>query len=238
MSSGRRPHAALIAGRKRFGSKWVPRRAQPKQIKNIKKSIKKIQNQVDLKFSDTSGGLNPATAGNFRLLNSTVQGTTDITRIGDEVSATSIQVKGWVKADPTITSINTDVSRAVRIIVFWDAQANGAAPTLAQLLDLSVATDGTQAPYNHTFQKRFKILKDKFFAVNPFYVTTGPNVADTMTFFRFKRKLGRRVKYNGNAGTIADIVSNSLYVVTITDSVANANIAQVNLSTRFIFKDA
>jgi len=81
-------------------------------------------------------------------------------------------------------------------------------------------------------------LKDKFFAVNPFYVTTGPNVADTMTFFRFKRKLGRRVKYNGNAGTIADIVSNSLYIVTITDSVANNNVVQCNLSTRFIFKDA
>jgi len=44
------------------------------------------------------------------------------------------------------------VSRACRIIVFWDAQANGAAPTLAQLLDLSVATDGTQAPYNHTIK--------------------------------------------------------------------------------------
>ena len=220
----------------------VSRRRPPvrKEIKNVKKSIRKIQSNDELKHNDTSGGLNPATAGNFRLLNGVAQSagaSTDTTRIGDDVNATSIQLKGYVQADGTITSSSTDVARSVRVILFWDQQANGGTPTLAQLLDLSVVTDGTQAPYNDNNQKRFKILKDKIFAVNPFYFVGATNVADTRTFLRFKWKLSRKVKYIGTTGLIASIGTNALWLVTITDSTANANQPVADIGTRFIFKD-
>jgi len=56
------------------------------------------------------------------LLNGISQGDTTITRTGGQIRITSVHIKGTVTADP----LNL-LSDQYRMMVVWDAQANGAA---------------------------------------------------------------------------------------------------------------
>jgi len=54
----------------------------------------------------------------------------------------------------------TTSANSTRIIVFWDQQANAAAPTVTDLLD-TTAGSAIIAPYNDDYQKRFKVIYDR-----------------------------------------------------------------------------
>lgn len=207
-------------------------------VKSLDKRIKKINKQAELKHIDTfnNGTVIPA-AGLIFPLNLSVQGNTDITRDGDDTMGTSIQ---W-----RIRYIGDDdrlAETVIRFILAWDRQPNGVLSTFAQLLDNSVITSLVHAPYNHNFQERFKILHDSTHVLKSnvlldFDVATGTTTTNQppTLFFRGKRQLSRTVKYNGNAGTIADIETNSL----VAFFVSSAPAAEPTLLSgfRFYFKD-
>lgn len=240
-SQSRRTFRKKYGGSKR--NAWTSRKKdfqQDKQIVNIKKSIRKINSDVELKHADSAINNVTALAGTFYLLNGVAQDTTastDIVRQGDEIVSTSVQVRGYVEADATITTTNTGQSRIVRMILFWDGQPNGSAPTLANLLDLSVITDATMAPYNLDYYKRFKVLKDRTYALNANFFVSATNQQAIRIPFRFRKKLSRKVKYSTAGGTITAIQTNSLYLVTIVDDVGNSNVPLTSGGVRYIFKD-
>lgn len=188
-----------------------------KRVKNVEKSVAKIAHAFELKHEDTLFNAAFDTSGTLTLLNALTQGDSDLTRDGNEVKCTSIQFRARWTAD--IDSLDAS---EIRHIIFWDSQPNGAAPTVAGLLDISVITAATIAPYNRATQMRFKILHDEVVIMNPQVVALTVSGATTQVermreYTRGKFKLSRITKYNGNAGTIADIQSNSLYSLVISN---------------------
>jgi len=178
------------------------------------------------------------------LLNGISQGDTTITRTGGQVRLTSVHIKGTVTADP----LNL-LSDQYRMMVVWDAQANGAAPTLSgtvtSILDVTTITDLLIAPYNYSAMDRFKILMDKRVIINRRVVAdTDPATGATQEYqpivkpFNKRFKLGRTVRYavNSSTGTITDISTNSLYFIVV-GNVAPASVnPTIQFSSRIYFK--
>lgn len=209
----------------------------PKKLKNIDKKIKKMQNDEELKYTDvliTAQGI--SSTGSFHLLNGLTQGDDAKNRDGREAVSTSIQGK------MTFVSNTDDIgSTTLRMIVFWDSQANGAAPTAATLLDNSIITSFLIAPYHRDYQKRYKILFDRVFVLNPLQIltTTAGTVTENQNitkYLSFKKQLSRTIKFNSNNnGNIGDIVSNSLYVYFVSNEATNT--PTVTSGFRFYYKD-
>lgn len=213
--------------------------------KSLAKSIKKINNKMELKQNDVFQNSvaidDTAGSGVFTLLNGVATGDTNIARDGDEVHATSIQFRGILVSSSAQVGITF-----VRQIVFWDSQPNGAPPTMGTLLDLSTITNANFAPYNRNYQKRYKILYDKLFTFNPMLeLTTGTvappgtnttsSVVQMQKAFRRKIRLNRTIKYSGDTGAIGDIASNSLYLFQVSNQAANLPVAVAGY--RLYFKD-
>jgi len=153
-----------------FGSKTAMVRRRPKRKaptnKSLNRKIKRIQNDIELKYKDVySAATDISTTTALTLLNGISQGDTTITRTGGQIRITSVHIKGTVTADP----LNL-LSDQYRMMVVWDAQANGAAPTLSgtvtSILDVTTITDLLIAPYNYSAMDRFKILMDKRVIIN------------------------------------------------------------------------
>jgi len=208
---------------------------QDKQLVSLNKKVHKINKIFELKHNDTAASITPATTGTFQLLNGMAVGDTDVLRDGNDANATSIQWRMRVVGDVDAIAAGW----CIRHIIFWDSQANGAAPALADVLDLTTITTGVLAPYNRNNQKRFKIIEDKSFVLNPTLATSGTTPITAVLSLRQmshgKRSLSRQVKYIGTGATIASIGTNSLYSVMISD--ANTDAPVVQMGYRYFAKD-
>lgn len=195
-----------------------------REIRNVRKSIKKIQRNVELKYVDVSTNTALASNATLVLLNGLAQGDTDETRTGNMIQATSINIRGWVQRTGT-----TSTSCPFRLLLFWDQQPNGAAPAVTDVL----TTNHVYGLYNRDNQKRFKILYDKVFCIHPQYTSQ-------LMFHPIviKRKLSRQVKYKDTSvGDITDITTNSLYYMLIADGATLTDYSH-RWTSRFNFKDA
>lgn len=241
---GNRPN---FVGRKRgrpLGSKKIMPKTkkdeqQDKQIKNVQKHVKKIIRMEELKHVDTiissiAAASDPGVAQTI-LLNGLSQGNSNLTRVGDEVMYTSIQVKGFVNSDTDMITLGA----VVRMIVFWDKSPNGVAPTAANLLDNSVITTYVNAPYNSDYYKRFKILYDRRLALNPQVLLTAATTEPLSVPFDFRKGFNRQSNYGlGNAGTIADITRGACYILLLSNyAAASASVPTVQAGVRLIFKE-
>lgn len=210
--------------------KKVPR------VSTINKKIKRIQAKEELKFIDTyQSATSIPLAGVLQLLNGVAEGDDNNNREGREINLTSVQFRGQLLNNPL------DITSAViRMIIFYDLQANGAAPTVATLLDLTTITAAYLAPYHRDYQKRYKIVYDKTMTITPQTVNTTAGGVTTVVnsidrTIRKKRRLGRMVKYSGTGATITSIASNSLYVLFLSDN--NTNQPSINMGYRVYYKD-
>lgn len=205
----------------------VVKRNRAPTNKTLNRKIKRIENRQELKHHDTAIDqemYSDPDANSMILLNGLTQGDTNITREGDRVTYTSIQFRGRVQAPAiNLTSVTW------RVIIFRDMQSNGAAPTAAQLLDSSVITTLVYAPYNTDYTDRFRVLMDKRSTMNSNVVllTAADQTTQVIPHARkinFKWKLGFITNYGlGNAGTIADISKNSVYMLVISDRTGISN---------------
>lgn len=216
--------------------------------KKLNRKIKKISNMIELKYLDVfaqEGDVAPT--GYLQLLNAMTNGTEQNFRLGDQITMTSLQMRGAITAADT-----QDLPTHVRMIIFMDRQANNAAPSVISSAGafngllaadtLQVATDpwtATYSPFSYEQQKRFRVLYDKRYVLNPHVVgpTTGTYVPYQVKF-NVKLKLGKVVKYSDTGNTIADISTNSLYVVWLSDVPNAPEQPTVDYWSRIYFKDA
>lgn len=214
-------------------------------IKNLQKKVRRINNEIEVKWKDTQVDVQAMTPVAVPvLLNPLVQGDTSITRTADTIKATSIQMRGSVLLDADNLSGNI-----CRVIIFWDRQPNGVAPVFSDVLDTTTITSATSntiyAPYNLKNAPRFKILYDKAKAINVMQdLTTAAGtvvsaVPCTSSYWKAKIPLNRECNYGlGNAGTIADISSNALFVLLLSDIPAASQPPNFTGGFRFLFHDA
>lgn len=139
-----------------------------------------------------------ATSGTLTLLNGCVQGAGASNRISRRVTLRSVQLRGRIQMAATTTGASP-----IRLIVFYDRQSNGAAPSATDLLTGNSISDFTNLSNN----RRFLIVADE---IRSCIGTAGPQ----SVYFNFYRKLNLVTEFNtGNAGTVADIATGSLYVL-------------------------
>lgn len=157
----------------------------------------------ELKYVDKS---QPDTAvpeaGTLYLLNGLVPGTGASQRIGKKAVMKSLQFRcatsgGAPGAVP--------FQGFVRYLFVYDRQSNATAPTVANILEASIGS----SMMNMDNRDRFLVLADKQFAIDQ----NGGNQSSQCKMYR---KINLPTIFNaGTAGTIADITSGSVYLLTI-----------------------
>lgn len=209
-----------------------------KQVDNVKRSVKKLNNRQELKYIDSAfiAPFNPTSAGVVSLLNGCVLGDQVDQRTADQGTATSIQFRATLTQGATV--INSDI--VMRHIIFWDSQPNGVTPAIADLLDNDVITLYVHAPYKRQYQKRFKILHDKIHITRPMLADPAAATTEIVTpvvYTKKKISLNRVIKYNddSNTGLVADLASNGLFSLWVSNS-ATASISILG-GYRYYFKD-
>lgn len=166
------------------------------------------------------------TVGRQYLLNGLEPGTGASERIGMKVSIKTIEMR--LVADSFIGCPGS----VCRVLLIVDQQSNGADPTL---LSSYLTTADYTGMRNLANRKRFKCLLDKAFVVNDFDIS-GQNAVYRHYYIKLKKPLV--TEYNiGVAGTIADIVSNSLYLVVLGDRGAGGTNVNLQCQTRLRYTD-
>lgn len=191
--------------KKRFVKKIFPRSrglSLVSQVHSLQRQMNSEKKYIDVSFTTTS-----STTVAFTNINGIQLGTTATTRLGQSLKIVSVYVNGYWD----IPSFLTPFTAYCRLIVFIDKQANGATPSASDILTPATVL-GAMVVGN---SKRFKILMD----VRKHISTVGPATAIVR---RFKR-VSIKTEYNtGNAGTVADIQTNSMFLMHMSD-IAAAN---------------
>lgn len=147
------------------------------------------------------------------------QGTTDATRIGDKITVTSIMVPVNIQ----LTGAEAQ-GCSVRIILVMDRRPGGADPGVTDVL----TDDDILAPINRApaVRGRFQVLFDRTISFSANICTWDD---------RFYKKTNILAKYEGNAGTVADLQAGHL--VMLSGARGNAAAINVDWGFRILFTD-
>jgi len=177
----------------------------------------------EFKSVDTNNVNAANTATAVFLLNGIARGDDINERTGREVVLRSILVKAFC-----YVTAGTGVDQMQRVLVVYDRQTNAAALTAAQVLSVA----NTMAPRNLENRRRFTILMDRTVTLNA--------TAESGSFrlIKFYRHLRHPMEFNsGDAGTVADITTGSIYTIVIGTEVAGDTAGSVLINTRIRYED-
>lgn len=160
---------------------------------------------TEMHFTDVTASVTPTTTPALVLLNGISIGDTASTRTGQSIKMDRSDFRF------TLAVNATSVTNFVRIIVVVDKQTNASAMTSADLLVSATVV----SPYSFGSQNRFIPLYDETFAL---HATAGVGAITKVVGLN----TNQHVTYNtGNAGTVADIVTNSVYLIHFSDQATN-----------------
>lgn len=149
------------------------------------------------------------------LLNGVVAGSQNFNRIGRKTEMKSIQLRGVVSATTEATANDT----GCRMVLVYDKQANGNAPTWANVIQSQNIAGTTSSTFsdmvNLDNRDRFVILRDKFFimAYQSIVATEAGMGSNTVCTIEDYVKINLETIFNaGTAGTVGDITTGSLHV--------------------------
>lgn len=149
-------------------------------------------------------------------LNLVPQGTGDSERIGREMKIKGLFIRGQFELNSS-TSITSSVK--MRMIIYLDKQANGAAALAGDILDTGVIVAGVNAFRNLDNGKRFKILKDKRVQIN-YTAHDGTAYAEHAVNFNFawtpKKPLS--IEFSQTTGAITEIRSNNIGILFVSNT--------------------
>ncbi len=173
---------------------------------------------TEMHFTDVTNTVSSSNTPTLVLLNGLSLGDTSSTRTGQSIKMDRLDLRFQMSVN------TTSVANFIRIIVVVDKQTNASAMTAADLL----ASNSTFAPYSQGCQMRFIPLYDESFALN----SAGPgSIIKCVTL-----RANQHVMFNtANNGTVADIVSNSLYLIHLSDQ--STNTPQLSYYSRLWFVD-
>lgn len=223
--------------------KFVPpmRTYKPSMVPSASRGYK--PNAVEKKVYDIApGAYNANTTGDIRCLALPTLGTDMTNRIGRKIVLKSVYIKGMVQmesaANPTTADLAT--GNLTRIIIFADMQPNGALPAVTDVLNSALP----QSHLNLNNRDRFKIYCDKMYYMDPMvYNTTATQAVacwgNTGRAIKIYKRLNLETIFNAtNGGTIADISSGALLILTIGNVAAGTRTdADFSLGIRVRFAD-
>jgi hypothetical protein len=199
------------------------RRAAKRNNGRYAKIYEKMRVQPELKSLDLVTTLASNTTGAISLLNGCAQGTALHERVGRQIRLRSLTLKGML----SVTAA-TGVDQFLRYLVVRDSQSNAAAPAITDVLD----TVSTVSQANISNVERFAFVLDRCVYLN---AAAEPGAGKSVTY---STSLNCATHFNvGNAGTVADITKNSLYLIVIGSVAPGATAGSVDFNTRIRFSD-
>lgn len=156
------------------------------------------------KYLDTPLSSTMNTTTTMTLLNGMQQGPGASQRVGQTITLRSLEIRGYCAADTQ--AVNGQI---VRYLVFLDRQANGAVPAAATDI---LSTNNVAGMRALTYRKRFKIILDKTYQLGIF--AGDESQAHFHHYLKFRRPIKQEFNV-GNAGTVADIATNSMYLLVL-----------------------
>jgi len=206
--------------KKRVGRNATEGHKALKMVKTLKKQV----SPPEIKLATSTGSfstnnLSSQTGSIVPLLN-IPQGTTNITRIGQEVKLKNMQMR-------LALATNTSTVRClIRFVIVQDKlQIPGSTPLISDVLN----GDGPYVGWNPLNKNRFAILLDKFVNID------NQNVPQAA--FTIKKAMNKTVKFTGTGATAMQ--KNGLYAFAISDKdiVTPASWPLVNFTTQFTYTD-
>jgi len=181
---------------------------------------------VEFKAVDVTTGVTACdTTSAVVLLNGIARGDDINQRNGRQVTMRSIELRGY---NYVTTATGTD--QIHRVCLVLDKQPNGAALTAAQVF----SSVSHLAPRNLENRARFKILMDKRMTLNSDVV----GEPGARRVWKIYRRLNIPVTFNnGNAGTVADIITGSVYLVMIGSNAAGVTAGSFQGISRIRYTD-
>jgi hypothetical protein len=181
-----------------------------------------ILNAPELKALDTAVSLAADTTGAVQLLNGIQPGTALNQRVGRQIQVTHLTYR----LACTVTAA-TGVDQFHRVLIVLDRQPNGVAPAVNEVID-----GGSTSQYNLSNQKRFAILYDKRYYLN------ASGEPGSGAVLNGEKPVNILVQYNsGVAGTVADLATNSIYMIVLGTIAAGATAGSVAGSVRLRYYD-
>lgn len=195
---------------------------------------------AELKFFDTVKVFTAASTGGVVMddsINHIPQGNKENERIGRKCTLKSIAFKGAYKN--AVTTVATETDNRIRIVVFWDRQANGNAATAAEIFGA--------APTINTFQNlanssRFQVMFDSVHnIINPAVVQTAAGNFTTYQneySWRWYKRCTIPIEFDATAtdGSIATIRSNNVGILAF--SAQGVGIPSLSYTCRVRYSDA
>jgi len=184
----------------------------------------------ELKSIDVTAavGAMAASAVTGVLLNGCVPGADITNRVGRKIMMKSLMLR--INFAPIVT-VPSPLGCVARAMVVYDSQTNITATTSTLVLN----TDTFLSPNKLENRERFTVLMDKFVALPASNYAVSVPTAGSPSPRILKKfiRINRDTIFNsGSAGTVADIVSGSLYLVIIAQNVTYS--AQADSRVRFV----
>lgn len=179
------------------------------------------------KFFDSFSVSDCTDAGAILNLNNMAQGDTVFNRDANKVLCTSVQLRG------SFTMESTTVNAIVRYLVIHDKNANGTAPTLAQVFSEEITGANVMSMKSVPNASRFTTLLDKTAPIN---ATTGTATAFQKFTFDHYIKIPaalQTAQYATNATAVP--ISGSLSLIFLSDRPAGATDVDTSIFTRTRF---
>lgn len=168
-----------------------------------------------------------------------MKGTSLNQRIGNRVLVKKIRIRGRIFWDGKAGISDILSNDYVRCILVLDTQTNGTQLTAGNLMagpGLDINDFQNTAGFG-----RYIVLKDKIIrrpAVNAVGTADDWRTDNTIVPFKMSKTIMRYFKFNdGNAGTVGDILDNSLHMVVVKDETGSTQSANIRFTARTVFAD-
>lgn len=169
--------------------------------------------------------MDPATGA----LNAVAQGNGESERIGRRITNVSLHIRGWISTNNGDADANI-----IRVCVVRDTQTNGAALTPPEL---PFADNNINSYRNLEWLKRFNVLYDKTFVLNPSITGSGAGntvISNSPTrYFTANFNLSGTTDFDGTTANVSDITDNSIHVLAIHYPRSGPSTALLEYTSRF-----
>lgn len=171
--------------------------------------------------------------GTVNCISAPAQGDGESNRDGRKFVITSMHIKGAWRLPTTVNQTQSGTYPSVRIIVYLDKQANGAVPTISQIVQ---DTGDINSFRNLQYTKRFDVLKDRTYFFTRPQVYDGTNIewGQVVRQFKFNKKFKTplEVNMNNTSAGVSGVVDHAIGIV----AVSTADDVAVKYSARIRFK--
>lgn len=188
---------------------------------------------TEVKFIDVNGTTQTAPSASSSwsagmLLNGCVPGSGATDRVGRKIIIKSLLFRYSIQV-----AAQTGGGGRFRILVVYDKQTNATAPAITDIL----LADDWLSPNNLSNRDRFVTLCDEYTDPSTGTATTVGDFNDPCGMLKFKRLNLETMFNSGNAGTVADITTGSIYVFFSQPGTMTYTSATLNFRSRVRFLD-